>query len=231
MKLSISLMRRYKFRNVHRPASELTSDIGKYTKAYANLPERYIVRKSAKVMHKSEDHPSYVPRLNKWKAQVHGIERPWADHYWENFTRAFDEDEHPDIVQPICEDEWMWFRGDRVEIMTGKDKGKQGYIMYIVQEKNWVLVEGLNLKYKHDNTERNDKPKKYPGVMHVEEKPLLVTSDIKLVDPSDEQACDVEWAFSEDGDRVRISTKTGVIIPIPSQSDETIDYKTKKGYR
>lgn len=27
----------------------------------------------------------------------------------------------------------MWFRGDRVELLTGPDKGKQGYINYIVQ--------------------------------------------------------------------------------------------------
>ena len=31
------------------------------------------------------------------------------------------------------ESDWMWFRGDRVELLTGPDKGKQGYINYIVQ--------------------------------------------------------------------------------------------------
>ena len=29
--------------------------------------------------------------------------------------------------------DWMWFRGDRVEILVGDDKGKQGIINYIVQ--------------------------------------------------------------------------------------------------
>ena len=27
----------------------------------------------------------------------------------------------------------MWFKGDRVEILAGKDKGKQGYINFVVQ--------------------------------------------------------------------------------------------------
>ena len=75
MKLTRILLRRYKFRNVHEPAPELTSGIAKNSKDYANLPERFLVRKTAKIAHKSEDHPAYVPRLNKWKAQYHGLER------------------------------------------------------------------------------------------------------------------------------------------------------------
>ena len=66
MRLSRILLRRYRFRNVHEPAPELTAPIAKQDKAYANLPERYLVRKTAKIAHKSEEHPSYVPRLNKW---------------------------------------------------------------------------------------------------------------------------------------------------------------------
>ena len=75
MKLTRILLRRYKFRNVHEPAPELSSGIAKNSKDYANLPERFLVRKTAKIAHKSEDHPAYVPRLNKWKAQYHGLER------------------------------------------------------------------------------------------------------------------------------------------------------------
>ena len=100
MRLSLSLMRRYKFRNVHQPAPELKSNIGKYTKDYANLPERYLVRASTKVMHISENHPSYVPRINKFEAQHHGLERPWTDYYWKS-NEAFDHESQPDIVQPI----------------------------------------------------------------------------------------------------------------------------------
>ena len=62
--------------------------------------------------------------------------RPWTDHYWKD-AGAFKE-KHPDIVQPICEEDWMWFRGDIVEILTGDDKGKQGYIIQVIQERNWV---------------------------------------------------------------------------------------------
>ena len=50
----------------------------------------------------------------------------------------------------------MWFRGDRVELLTGPDKGKQGYINYIVQVQHFIsdwnylnpdLVSGEKLGY------------------------------------------------------------------------------------
>lgn len=64
--------------------------------------------------------------------------------------------------------------------MVGKDKGKQGVISYVIQERNWVLVEGLNTKI-----ETLGKTKKYAGVVVQTEQPLLVTGEVTLVDPSD----------------------------------------------
>ena len=44
-----------------------------------------------------------------------------------------------------------------------------------MQERNWVTVEGLNLKY-----EINGKTKDFPGICRASEVPLLVTEDIAL---------------------------------------------------
>lgn len=62
----------------------------------------------------------------------------------------------------------------------GKDKGKQGIVKEIYQERNWVIVEGLNTKL-----ECNMKSKNFPGLYTQVEQPLLVTSQVQLVDPSD----------------------------------------------
>lgn len=40
----------------------------------------------------------------------------------------------------------------------------------------------------------------------------------------------VEWRYTEQGEKVRVSKRTGHIIPIPVSATETIDYKTKAGY-
>lgn len=57
-----------------------------------------------------------------------------------------------------------------------------------------------------------------------------MTTDVKLVDPSDLQPTEFEWRFTEDGKKVRISLRTGREIPIPASDEETYDYKTKSKY-
>lgn len=51
-----------------------------------------------------------------------------------------------------------------------------------------------------------------------------------MVDPSDLQATDFEWRYTEDGKRVRISLRTGREIPVPASDEETYDYKSKSQY-
>lgn len=51
----------------------------------------------------------------------------------------------------------MFKVGDRVRIMVGKDKGKEGKIIRTFKDENKVIVEGCNMVKKHikpDNTER-----------------------------------------------------------------------------
>jgi len=64
--------------------------------------------------------------------------------------------------------------------LVGQDKGKQGIVNQIIQERNWVIVEGLNCELK-----LNGKSKDFPGIYIKSEQPLLVTNEVALVDPSD----------------------------------------------
>lgn len=65
--------------------------------------------------------------------------------------------------------------------MNGPDKGKQGLVQNIVQERNWVFVEHLNMTV--DVLQKEEKGR--PAVVSLTEKPLRVTTDVALVDPSD----------------------------------------------
>jgi len=201
------------------------SGLGKYTTDYSNLPQRYIKRKITKVQWKSPNQPNFSARMRSFVPRVHSLERPWTASYWQT-NQAFAKNVKVPVVEPITEEDWMWFRGDRVEILKGPDKGKQGYIHTIVQERNWVTVEGLNVEYEMMG-EQGD----FPGMMVKKEKPLLVTTDIKLVDPSDEKGCKVEWMFDDEGNRLRVAVKSGTPIPIPSEAKSTKDYKTREAYK
>nr|ACO11461.1 Probable 39S ribosomal protein L24, mitochondrial precursor [Caligus rogercresseyi] len=209
-----------------RRSWKIKSELGKYTKAYANLPDRYLFRASTRLGDISDlDDETQRPYIKTAKIRVHTTDRPWSNSFWMR-NQAFEETR--DIyVEPILEHDWMWFRGDRVEVTKeGPDFGKQGYINYVVQERNWVTVEGMNLKHSIVG-----QTKDFPGILISTEKPLLVTSEIRLVDPTTEKAAhEVEWRFTEEGERVRVAMDTEAEIPLPSAASETVDYKTPAGY-
>nr|ACO14687.1 Probable 39S ribosomal protein L24, mitochondrial precursor [Caligus clemensi] len=210
-----------------RRSWKVKSELGKYTKGYSNLPERYLARASTYLGDISDlDDEAQRPYIKTSKVKVHTTDRPWSEAYWRKH-QPFDKNEEDIYVEPILERDWMWFRGDRVEVVKeGPDFGKQGYINYIVQERNWVCVEGLNLHHQIMGSTQD-----YPGILLSTEKPLLVTEHIKLVDPTTEKAAhQVEWRFTEEGERVRVAIDTDSEIPIPSAAYETIDYKTPSGY-
>lgn len=201
----------------------LFSRVGKWSTQFSNLPERYIKRAMEQVYWKNPKAIQYRPNTEIKRKKFHfSTHRPWtADFKRENAPGIL----HPKVfVEPIKE--WSVFRGDRVEILVGKDKGKQGIVKQIFEERNWVTVEGLNCKLVN-----RGKSKNFAGVYVQEEQPLLVTSEIALVDPSDLTATGIEWRYTDDGKKVRVSTRTGRLIPIPASMEETIDYKSKATYK
>ncbi|HEY8279520.1 MAG TPA: 50S ribosomal protein L24, partial [Bdellovibrionota bacterium] len=69
-------------------------------------------------------------------------------------------------------------KGDMVEVIAGKDKGKQGKIIQLITAKNRVLVEGVN------RVKRHTKPsQKSPQGGIVEKEAAIHASNVLLVDP------------------------------------------------
>ncbi|VDP50990.1 unnamed protein product [Soboliphyme baturini] len=130
-------------------------------------------------------------------------------------------------VDVIPDDKWWIFRGDRVEILVGKDKGKQGLVNYVVRERNWCYVDGLNCKYE---TVGAAKELGFNGTLRKIERPLDVRTEVALVDPADLKPTQVEWKWDEKGERVRCSLRTGYVIPTPMKSEETFEYTTRETY-
>lgn len=48
-------------------------------------------------------------------------------------------------------------RGDMVKIISGKDRGKSGKVLKVFPEDGRVLVEGINMRKKHQRAKRQDK--------------------------------------------------------------------------
>lgn len=197
----------------------------KLPKDFSNLPERYIKRQTDFVQWKPPvGLPNYRPDPFRWKQPdeaYYDVERPWE--------KEFHNMNSPNVNQPkIFVKPFRKFpvvRGDRVEILVGKDKGKQGIVDYIVKERNWLFVEGLNLRYVWLAKDADN-----PGYIIPETMPLLYPDEVILVDPTDKRPTEAEWRLDEDGNEIRISVRTEREIPIPLDAYETMDYKSAASY-
>ena len=96
-------------------------------------------------------------------------------------------------------------KGDRVILLTGKDKGRQGAVLKILPKDNRFVVEGLNMVQRHTRPSQADPQ---GGIKHKEAS--LHLSNVAIVD-SNGKATRV--GFRGDGDRkVRVAKTTGEVI-------------------
>ena len=96
-------------------------------------------------------------------------------------------------------------KGDRVVVLTGKDKGRQGNVLKVLPKEERVVVEGLNMVQRHTRPSQLDPQ---GGIKNKEASIHL--SNVALVD-SNGKATRV--GFRVDGDKkVRIAKTTGEVI-------------------
>lgn len=69
-------------------------------------------------------------------------------------------------------------KGDKITIITGKDKGKSGKIMHVLVKENKVIIEGLNMMKKHQRPRKSGEK----GTMKDIEMPMNA-SNVMIVDP------------------------------------------------
>ncbi|CAF1552502.1 unnamed protein product [Adineta ricciae] len=131
---------------------------------------------------------------------------------------------HPQLIEPLKT--WDFFRGDLVEVMVGKDKGKQSNVVAYIRELNAVFVGGLNLEI-----QRVSGGAITSTSIAAKEKPLIAPYQVKLIDPYDGKPCTIEWRYTAEGEHVRVSTRSGRIIPKSPAWEETNDYAKKKTYK
>lgn len=94
-------------------------------------------------------------------------------------------------------------KGDKVMVITGKDKGKTGVILTAYPKKDRVLVEGVNIVKKHTKPNQENPQ----GGIVSQEAPIHV-SNVMVIDPKTGEPTRVGYKF-EDGKKVRIAKKSG----------------------
>ena len=98
-------------------------------------------------------------------------------------------------------------KGDRVVVLSGKDKGKEGVVQRALPDERKVVVEGVNTAKRHRKARTATET---GGIIEID-KPIDV-SNVALISPSDGKATRVGYKV-EGGKKVRICKRTGVELP------------------
>jgi large subunit ribosomal protein L24 len=100
-------------------------------------------------------------------------------------------------------------KGDEVVVTTGRDKGKRGTVLRVVDVEH-LLVEGANMVKKH---QRPNPMKGQTGGIIDKEMPLHV-SNVAIFNPATKKADRVGIKVLDDGRRVRVFKSNGEMIDI-----------------
>ena len=96
-------------------------------------------------------------------------------------------------------------KGDRVVVLAGRDRGKEGEILRVLPKENRAVVAGVNTVIRHTKQSQTSQGGRIP-----KEAPLDL-SNIALIDPRDGGPTRVGFRF-EEGKKVRFAKKSGEAI-------------------
>lgn len=94
-------------------------------------------------------------------------------------------------------------KGDKVKVISGKDRGKEGTILEAFPKKDRVIVEGINVVKKHAKPSQENPQ---GGILDIEA-PVHV-SNVMPIDPKTGEATRVGYEV-RDGKKIRIAKKSG----------------------
>ena len=107
-------------------------------------------------------------------------------------------------------------RGDTVQVISGKDSGKQGRVLRVEPSKNRLYVEGLNMAKRHVRPRAGSRNSPIPGTENqlggvIDREGPIHISNVMLLDPKGQPT------------RVRIQRESGKRVRVAARSGATID--------
>ena len=97
-------------------------------------------------------------------------------------------------------------KGDKVVVLTGKDKGKSGEVTKVIPAENRVVVQGVNLVKRHTRPSAMGQ-----GGIVTKEAPIH-RSNVALADPKDGKPTRVGFSILKDGTKTRVAKRSGETV-------------------
>lgn len=97
-------------------------------------------------------------------------------------------------------------KGDRVTVLTGRDKGRSGDVLKVIPDENRAIVQGINMVKRHQRQTAGEEG----GIIN-KEAPLHM-SNLAILDPKDGKPTRVGFQTLKDGRKVRVARRSGETI-------------------
>ena len=98
-------------------------------------------------------------------------------------------------------------KGDKIQVISGRDKGKVAEILQTLPKTSQVVVKGVNIRTKHVKPQQDGES----GQIATFEAPIH-SSNVMLYSEKEKVASRVGYTVNDDGRKVRVLKKTGEII-------------------
>jgi large subunit ribosomal protein L24 len=97
-------------------------------------------------------------------------------------------------------------KGDKVVVISGRDKGRKGEVTQVLPKEGRALVSGVNLVKRHQKQSQTTE-----GGIISKEAPIQL-SNIAIADPKDGAPTRVGFKILDDGRKVRVAKRSGELI-------------------
>ncbi|MGO8916953.1 MAG: 50S ribosomal protein L24 [Stellaceae bacterium] len=97
-------------------------------------------------------------------------------------------------------------KGDKVVVITGRDKGKSGEVLRVLRAQSRVLVQGVNM------VKRHTKPGAGQAGGIVEKEAAIHVSNVAHIDPKSSKPTRVGYKILGDGRKVRFAKRSGEVL-------------------
>jgi large subunit ribosomal protein L24 len=99
-------------------------------------------------------------------------------------------------------------KGDKVTVITGRDKGRTGEVLRVDPKRGRVLVQGVNMIKRHQGPSQTT-----PGGI-IEKEATLHVSNVAHVDPKSNQPTRVGYRIDTGGRKARFAKRSGELIDL-----------------
>jgi large subunit ribosomal protein L24 len=97
-------------------------------------------------------------------------------------------------------------KGDKVVVLAGRDKGRNGEVLRVIPAEERAIVRGVNMVKRHQRQSANQE-----GCI-ISKEATIHLSNLAIADPKDGKASRVGFKVLDDGRKVRVAKRSGDLI-------------------